>query len=100
MSADDLARGMRAIDDEDVRQKVAAGDLSAAGDLELADEEAGLLQGSADDYPEVAGFFFDVFIKGEGIGDGSLGGTGKIYDKWNPSPSYGNAVEYLQGGKI
>jgi hypothetical protein len=30
MSADDLAQGLRAIDEEDVRRKVAAGDLSAS----------------------------------------------------------------------
>ena len=73
MSAEDLARGLRAIDEEDVRQKVAAGDLSAAGDLELNDEEAGLLKGAADDYPEVAGFFFDVFYKPHGFEATSVG---------------------------
>lgn len=99
MSAEDLAQGLRAIDEDDVRQKVAAGDLSAAGDLDLTDEEASLLRGAADDYPEVAGFAFDVFIKMDGFGDGSLGG-GKVYEKWNPSPAYGNALEYLQGGTI
>ena len=46
-------RALRAID-EDVRQEVAAGDLSAAGDFDLTDEEASLLRGAADDYPEVA----------------------------------------------
>jgi len=90
MSAEDLARGLRAIDEEDVRRKVAAGDLSAAGDLELTDEEAGLLRGAADDYPEVAGFFFDVFIKFDGFG-----GEKPFKDF---GPAYGNAVQYVQGG--
>ena len=58
-----------------MRQKVAAGDLAAAGELDLTDEEAGLLRGAADDYPEVAGFAFDAFIKIDGFGDGSFGGS-------------------------
>lgn len=45
MSSDELAKGLRAIDDEDVRSRVAAGEISAAGDLDLTDEEAGLLRG-------------------------------------------------------
>jgi hypothetical protein len=90
MSAEDLARGLRAIDEEDVRQKVAAGDLSAAGDLELTDEEAGLLKGAADDYPEVAGFFFDVFVKFD------VAGGEKPLESL--SPAYGQALQYVQGG--
>jgi len=90
MSAEDLAQGLRAIDDEDVRHKVAAGDLSAAGDLDLTDEEAGLLRGAADDYPEVAGFFFDVFAKFDvAAGEKPLESM---------SPAYGNALQYVQGG--
>jgi len=89
MSAEDLAQGLRAIDEEDVRHKVAAGDLSAAGALDLTDEEAGLLQGAADDYPEVAGFMFDVFAKFDVAGDKPLESL---------SPAYGNAVQYVQGG--
>jgi hypothetical protein len=98
MSADDLAQGLRAIDEEDVRQKVAAGDLSAAGGLDLTDEEAGLLRGAADDYPEVAGFAFDAFIKIDGFGDGSFGGAGGKELVKLDSPSYNQALQYL--GKI
>ncbi len=93
MSAEDLAQGLRAIDDEDVRQKVAAGDLSAAGDLDLTDEEAGLLRGAADDYPEVAGFMFDAFVKIEN--PGGAGGE-KPFPAF--SPAYNNAALYVQGG--
>jgi len=97
MSAEDLARGLRAIDEEAVRQKVAAGDLSAAGDLELNDEEAGLLRGAADDYPEVAGFFFDVFYKPHGFEAASVGEK----PLEGVSPAYGQALQYVQGaGKI
>ncbi len=93
MSAEDLAQGLRAIDDEDVRQKVAAGDLSAAGDLDLTDEEAGLLRGAADDYPEVAGFMFDAFVKIENPG---VAGGEKPFPAF--SPAYNNAALYVQGG--
>ncbi len=98
MSAEDLAQGLRAIDEEDVRQKVAAGDLSAAGDLDLTNEEAGLLRGAADDYPEVAGFAFDAFIKIDGFGDGSFGGAGGKELVKLDSPNYNQALQYL--GKI
>lgn len=98
MSADDLAQGLRAIDEEDVRQKVAAGDLAAAGELDLTDEEAGLLRGAADDYPEVAGFAFDAFIKIDGFGDGSFGGAGGKELVKLDSPSYNQALQYL--GKV
>lgn len=61
MTAQDLTAGMKAIDDPEIREKVAAGDLSAAGNLDLTDEESSLLRGAADDYPDVAGFSFEVF---------------------------------------
>ena len=93
MSAEDLAQGLRAIDEEDVRQRVAAGDVGAAGDLALTDEEAGLLRGAAEDYPEVAGFMFDAFIKLDGFG--GAGGE-KPFPSY--SPAYGNALQYVQGG--
>jgi hypothetical protein len=91
MSAEDLAQGLRAIDEEDVRRSVAAGDLAAAGALNLTDEEARLLRGAADDYPEVAGFAFDAFTKIDTPG-GSDEFSGKYY------PSYNEALEYVQGG--
>ena len=93
MSAEDLARGLRAIDDEDVRQKVAAGDLSAAGDLELTDEEAGLLRGAADDYPEVAGFMFDAFMQD---GESRRRRRERSHSR-SFSPAYGNAAAVRPG---
>jgi len=86
MSAEDLAQGLRAIDQEDVRHKVAAGDLAAAGDLDLTEEEAGLLRGAADDYPEVAGFAFEAYLKLD-----DMAGMPKI------TPTYNDALQYLQG---
>ena len=69
MSTEDLAKGLKAIEDETVRNKVAEGDLVAAGELDLTEEEAALLKSAAEDpeYPEVAGFAFDSYMKIEGI---------------------------------
>ena len=65
MSKEDLAKGLKAIEDDDVRSKVAAGDIGAAGELDLTEEETTLLRSAAEDpyYPEVAGFAFDAFLK-------------------------------------
>ena len=69
MSTEDLAKGLKAIEDETVRNKVAEGDLVAAGELDLTEEEAALLKSAAEDpeYPEVAGFAFDSYMKIDGI---------------------------------
>ena len=56
MSADDLAKGIEALEDDDVRAAVVEGDLSAFEGLELTEEEVGLLEGAASDYPDVVGF--------------------------------------------
>ena len=56
MSVEDLEAGIRALEDDEVRARVADGDLVAAGDLDLTDEEQGLLAAFASDYPEVVGF--------------------------------------------
>jgi hypothetical protein len=56
MSAEDLTKGIEALEDEEVRAAVADGDLSAFAGLELTGEEVALLEGAASDYPEVFGF--------------------------------------------
>jgi hypothetical protein len=56
MSAEDLTTGIAALEDDDVRTAVAAGDLSAFAQLDLTDEEIGLLEAAASDYPDVVGF--------------------------------------------
>ena len=62
MSAQDLYDALKLIDgDPAVCEQVAGGDLSAVAELDLSDEEKGLLQGAADDYPEVAGFAGGLF---------------------------------------
>jgi len=61
MSAEALATGLQALADDEVRAAVADGDVSAAGQLDLTDEERLLLVGAAEDAPEVAGF--DYFVK-------------------------------------
>ena len=100
MSAEDLARGCGQSTRRSVRQKVAAGDLAAAGDLDLTDEEAGLLRGAADDYPEVAGFFFDVFIQARGFRRRFLRRRGWQGAREVGQPGYSQALQYLRRGKI
>ena len=52
MAKEDLGKALRAIDDEKLRQKVAEGDLSGLSDVDLNDEEKGLLIGAAAEYPD------------------------------------------------
>lgn len=77
MSADDLARAIETLDDEEVRAKVADGDLSAAGELELTEDERALLVAAASDEPDVVGFGINTGLLGLG-GDALAGhkGTG------------------------
>ncbi len=56
MSAEDLTKGIAALEDDGVRAAVVEGDLSAFEGLELTEEEVGLLEGAASDYPDVVGF--------------------------------------------
>jgi hypothetical protein len=58
MSTEDVRRALEAIDDAEVRGRVAGGDLSDLGDLSLDEAETALVRGAAGDYPEVAGFQF------------------------------------------
>jgi hypothetical protein len=51
MPAEDLARALMALDDEDVRRRVASGDFGALGDVTLTDEEEGLLSGATSVLP-------------------------------------------------
>ncbi len=56
MSAEDLAKGIEALEDDGVRAQVVEGDLSAFTGLELTEEEQALLEAAASEYPEVVGF--------------------------------------------
>ena len=55
MSEEDFAKAVRSLMDEDVRAKVAGGDFLPFAGLELTDEQRGLLEGAATDFPEVVG---------------------------------------------
>ncbi len=64
MSAEELVKGLKLIDaDDGLRERVAAGDRDAVGDLDLTDEERSLLTGAAEDFPEVAGFALNSYFK-------------------------------------
>ena len=55
MSAEDLAKGIALLEDPEVQAQVADGDLSSFAGLDLTEEEAGLIEGAASEYPEVIG---------------------------------------------
>jgi hypothetical protein len=64
MSERDLERGMASLADNEVRAKVADGDLAAPGELELTDEEQALLQAAASDEADVVGFGINTGLLG------------------------------------
>ena len=88
MSRDDVRQALQAMDDEDVRSRLAAGDFSDVGELELADHERMLVQDAAGEYPDVAGFAFDAFDKF------NLGGS---FEKGLTLDKYNAAAQYAQG---
>jgi hypothetical protein len=57
MAADDVAHALMAMDDDDVRSRVAGGDLSAFAHLDLDDAERALVQSAAEE-ADVEGFSF------------------------------------------
>lgn len=66
MSAEDLTRGFAALEDDEVRAAVTAGDLAAAGELDLDDEEQALLRAAASDESDVVGFGIHAGLLGFG----------------------------------
>ncbi len=61
MGREDVERALRAMDDDDVRQRLSRGEYQAVSGLDLTDEERTLVRDAAGDYPEVAGFSFANF---------------------------------------
>lgn len=62
MGRTDVWRALQAVDeDDDVRERVAAGDFDALDDVELSAEEQLLVRDAASDMPEVSGFTADLF---------------------------------------
>lgn len=64
MSTEDVRRALKAIDEPEIRDRVASGDGSALDGFDLSPEERELVVDAAGDYPEVAGFSFDTFLAG------------------------------------
>ncbi len=55
MSAEDLAKGLALLDDDDIRGRRRRRPVGVLADLVLTDEEAALLDAAADSEPEVVG---------------------------------------------
>ena len=68
MGRQDVERALRAMDDDKIRERLSQGDFESAGDLNLTDEERTLVRDAAGDYPDLAGFSFEVF-QGEAVAD-------------------------------
>ena len=64
MSTEDVRRALIAIDEQEVRDRVAAGDHRALEGMDLTDEERELVEEAATNYPEVAGFAFEGYLGG------------------------------------
>ena len=96
MTREDFSRGLRALDREDIRDKVAAGNLGALEDLDLSEEEVRLLQQAAKDYPEVSGFAFDAFLE---IGDIKGESSKRDHKNWiealSAKPGTSSVIRYL-----
>jgi hypothetical protein len=58
MGREDVKRALQAMDDDETRQRLRAGDYEAVSELNLTDDERYLVREAAGDYPDVAGFAF------------------------------------------
>jgi len=81
----DVKQALLAMDDEDVRSRIADGDLSDLDQLDLSPEEREMVKNAATDYPEVAGFAMMAYFTGN---------TG--LPKIEFSPGFNIATEYVQ----
>ena len=59
MGKEELAQAVEKLADDDVRDAISAGDFSGLG-VELTEEEQAMVAAAAADFPEVAGFAFDL----------------------------------------
>jgi len=88
MGKNDVRKALEAMDDDDVRARLADGDFADVGELELSDDERRMVQDAAADYPDVAGFAMMAYIKFDAKFDIKLDG------KFN---AFQSAFEYTQG---
>ena len=54
------------MNDDEIRQRLSEGDYEAVRGLDLTGEERTLVRDAAIDYPEVAGFAFETYIRVQG----------------------------------
>jgi hypothetical protein len=77
MAREDVRHALVAMDDDDVRAQLAAGDFSGVAELDLTADEQSMVQNAANDYPEVAGFSVNSLITEIGFPALDLKGSGK-----------------------
>jgi hypothetical protein len=98
MGKDDVRSALEAMDDDEVRSRLAAGDFAAVGGLELSDHERDLVQQAAADYPEVAGFAFDAFLTSPKVESlpAVQGGASPLEGKFKLPFNYQSALDYIK----
>jgi hypothetical protein len=97
MGRKDVEKALHAMDDEGVRNQLAGGDFAAVPGLDLTAEEQAMVKDAAGDYPDVAGFAFNAFVKLSPIAQGE---ALKYEDKWvkiDTALKFKIATEYALG---
>jgi len=107
MSREAVGEALKALEDEDVRSRVADGDVAAlSGVNDLSAEEAEMVIGAAIDYPEVSGFSFS--FGAQAIGGPStisgpaegLGGSPQVGQQFAGLGRFGDAAHYAIGFQL
>jgi len=99
MGKQDVRQALIAMDaDEDVRERLAAGDFDAVEGLDLSPDEQTLVQDAANDMPEVSGFSFNMLVKLDGVDgestDDKHRGEIELSQLGNSSAKWQRAVKY------
>ena len=95
MAAEDVAQALMSIDDPEVRGRVAEGDFTALGTLELTDKEQALVSAATPVLPNGhPSMVLVAFERGEVEGHSS--GSGEDSNYWPAATA--QAIDYVQAG--
>jgi len=99
MGRDDVRKALQAMDDEDVRARLAEGDFSDVSGFAFTDDERAMVRDAAAEYPEVAGFAYDAFVKIDftTAGPGSNSPFTAEQGKFKISQPFFDAMQYAGG---
>jgi hypothetical protein len=97
MGREDVEQALRAMDDDQIRQRLSQGEYEAVTGLDLTDEERTLVKDAAGDYPEVAGFAYDAFQRWTVAESTDAKHKGEIYDALANKKYFLLAYKYTLG---